>query len=304
MRNYEINGQVVSIIELTKAWLEKQENEEKRRMQAERAKRYGIGPKEGGRLTPPADFPSDPEMYGDPVNFRYPADKEHARPALSYFNQTGQMEAGGYNEAEWAKIGRRLAALISNHLQADYEFAAGKLRQKTQKEAVINKDTTNNILDDSGGRVIGGPISPGISYMVSGDNREVIVPKKKAVEITIIAKQAKKQIAYGVILRPNVADADGDLYDEEEVEKAAHRYMADYAGAADWLHREDLGRETAVMVESFIAPVDFDWDGFQVLKGDWLGGMWVKDKERWQKIEAGEINAFSINGYGHRRPLS
>lgn len=258
MRNYEINGQIVSIIELTKAWLEKQENEEKRRMQAERAKRYGIGPKEGGRLTPPADFPSDPEMYGDPVNFRYPADKEHARPALSYFNQTGQMEAGGYNAEEWGKIGRRLAGLISHHLQADYEFSAGKLRQKTQK---------------------------------------------KAVEITIIAKQAKKQIAYGVILRPNVADADGDIYDEEEVEKAAHRYMADYAGAADWLHREDLGRETAVMVESFIAPVEFDWDGFQVLKGDWLGGMWVKDKERWQKIEAGEINAFSINGYGHRRPL-
>ena len=55
------------------------------------------------------------------------------------------------------------------------------------------------------------------------------------------------------------------------------------------------------MVESFIAPTDFDWDGFQVKKGDWVGGMWVRDKEMWGDVKAGKINAFSIKGMGRRR---
>jgi len=127
---------------------------------------------------------------------------------------------------------------------------------------------------------------------------------KKELEVEIIHKADEKQVAYGVILRPNIPDGDGDLYDEEAVQEAAWKYMANTGGTADWLHQEELGKEQAVMVESFIAPTDFDWGGFQVKIGDWVGGMWVRDKKMWGAVKKGEISAFSIRGMGRRRPVT
>lgn len=125
----------------------------------------------------------------------------------------------------------------------------------------------------------------------------------KAMIVGIVAKAEEKQVAYGVILRPDVPDSDGDIYTPDEVEKAAHNYMAKAAGVADWLHEEEIPRDKAVMVESFIAPVDFDWEGFEVKKGDWLGGMKIYDPDMWGAVKKGEIKAFSIKGIGKRTEL-
>ncbi len=122
-------------------------------------------------------------------------------------------------------------------------------------------------------------------------------------EAIIIAKAQDKQLAYGLILRPNVADSQGDTYDDEEVEKAAHWYAANSLGKADWLHEAELPRGEAVLVESFVAPTSFDWNGFEVRKGDWLGAMWIRDKEKWEAVKKGEIQAFSIKGQGRRMAL-
>lgn len=99
-----------------------------------RAKRYGIGVKPKGNRTPPKGFPESEAEYGDPVNYRYPADAAHAKPALGYFNHAGQREAGGYSSAEWAIVGRRLAEMIGQHLPASYIYKAGKLVQKKKSE--------------------------------------------------------------------------------------------------------------------------------------------------------------------------
>jgi hypothetical protein len=56
-------------------------------------------------------------------------------------------------------------------------------------------------------------------------------------------------------------------------------------------------------VESFVAPLDFDWNGFEVKKGDWLGAMWVRDKDKWDAIKKGQVQAFSIKGQGRRMAL-
>jgi hypothetical protein len=77
---------------------------------AARAKKYGIGLKDGGHRTPPQGYPAADSDYGDPTNYRYPIDEAHIAPAVSYFNHDGQREAGGYTTAEWAVIGKRIAA--------------------------------------------------------------------------------------------------------------------------------------------------------------------------------------------------
>jgi 2'-5' RNA ligase len=118
----------------------------------------------------------------------------------------------------------------------------------------------------------------------------------------IISKQDEKQIVYGVVLRPNVPDLQGDLYNEEEVEKAAHRFLVE-SRKADWMHEKELPQSEAVPVESYVALADFEMNGHKVLKGDWVLAMHVIDKEKWAAIKKGESNAFSIRGYGKRKPV-
>jgi hypothetical protein len=265
-KEYYVDGQVVTVEQMALAWTEKQSRDRLRQQQQTRADKYGIGAKEGGRLSPPSDFPQAEGEYGDPVNFRYPADAAHAKPALSFFNQSGQMGAGGYSSEEWGIIGRRLARLISRHLEADYQYSDGKLSQKTEKGEVV----------------------------------------EKSIEVAILEKDEERHLAYGVILRPDVTDAEGDLYDTDDVEKAAHWYLVNRPGATDWLHEQELPRDQAVLVESVIMGTDVtEWHGKQVdlKKGDWLGVVWIPSDDRWQAVKAGEINAFSIRGVGRRQAL-
>lgn len=94
----------------------------------ERAKKYGIEFKDGkGHLTPPKGKPTDPEQYADPVNYAYPIDEGHIRAAVSYFNQDGQREAGGYTTEEWAIIGKRIAAAANKLLGDGYKYEDGKI---------------------------------------------------------------------------------------------------------------------------------------------------------------------------------
>ncbi len=122
-------------------------------------------------------------------------------------------------------------------------------------------------------------------------------------KFAILAKADERQVAYGVILRPDVVDSQQHVYSATEVQKAAYWYMVNKAGTADWLHERTLERTEAVLVESFIAWQDMDYNGFELKKGDWVGGMYVADKEMWQAVKSGGIKSFSIKGIGMLRKL-
>jgi hypothetical protein len=118
--------------------LEEQDRDGAQKAKQSRAKRYGISAIDGKAITKPSEFASISDSdFGDPVNYAYPADADHARAALTYFNHADARTSGGYSEADWAKIGGRLAKLISHHLSADYKFSGGKLVQSKQAEADV-----------------------------------------------------------------------------------------------------------------------------------------------------------------------
>ena len=100
--------------------------EERKKLQQEqkqRAKKYGIAPKEGGNLTKPKEYESVPDdQFLDPVNYRYPIDEAHLMPALRYFNHEGQREKGGYTKEEWAKMGRKLARALTKSTGETYKY--------------------------------------------------------------------------------------------------------------------------------------------------------------------------------------
>jgi hypothetical protein len=115
------------------------DRDELRKQREQRAKRYNIAAKSSGHLTPPQDYPSDEALYGDPVNYRYPADTTaRARAAITRFNDSSNRTDGGYNNAEWAVIGRRIAKLASDKLDADYVYADGRVQRKEAEHHVVS----------------------------------------------------------------------------------------------------------------------------------------------------------------------
>lgn len=94
---------------------------------------------------------------------------------------------------------------------------------------------------------------------------------------------AKKQIVFGEVYKPDVKDADGNFMTAETIEKMAHDFLAadkNYRIKKDHTGNTDKG----CVVESFIArPGDPDF-----VEGSWVVGVHVPDVEIWKDIEDGK----------------
>ena len=133
-------------------------------------------------------------------------------------------------------------------------------------------------------------------------------------EFLPVAKgQEWKQLVYGVVLEPNAIDSQDDFMLPHHVERAAHGYLKKAirgkSSVAKLQHGAHPGgfsktKPSIVPVESFIAPVDFSYDGReQIKKGSWVLVMHVEDPELWQDFLNGKYKAFSVGGSGVRRAV-
>ncbi len=69
------------------------DRDELRKEREKRSAKYGIEIRKDGHLTKPSKYSDlSDEEFGDPVNYRYPIDKEHIRAAISYFPQKGNYD--------------------------------------------------------------------------------------------------------------------------------------------------------------------------------------------------------------------
>lgn len=119
--------------------------------------------------------------------------------------------------------------------------------------------------------------------------------------VPIIKRDLAKQIAYCVVLEPDMVDSQEDVMSADDIEKTAHAYLVKsrVIGAS---HEKPID---AVPVESYIAPQDLSFDnavyGPQVVKkGSWVLGIKVEDPDEWQKVVNGEYTGVSVAGYGNR----
>ena len=146
-----------------------------------------------------------------------------------------------------------------------------------------------------------------LNITVTGDSATATVAESSDEHFAIVGKilksdapaDAESHFVLGVVLEPltpDNPDAQADWYTPADIENAAHGYMK--SQALNLMHRAPI--DGVDVVESYLAPVDFEMGGEKVLKGSWVMGVEITNPELWEAIRAGAINAFSIEGSGMR----
>ena len=118
----------------------------------------------------------------------------------------------------------------------------------------------------------------------------------------LVSKSEDEQIVFGIVLEPDTVDSQNDTYNAEEVEKAAHMFMEQHRNIG--LQHSSLINNKVKILESYIAPVDFEVEGQSVKKGTWLMKERILDANLWKSIKDGEITGYSIGGTGVRTKKS
>ena len=111
--------------------------------------------------------------------------------------------------------------------------------------------------------------------------------------------EEEQRLVYGVVLRPNKVDGHLDIMTTREVEKTAHRFLAN-GGSMGIMHEKEAD---AVAVESYIAPIDFVLGNGEVKKGDWILVSLVINDHLWDRIKAGDLTGYSPGGKSKARIL-
>lgn len=106
-----------------------------------------------------------------------------------------------------------------------------------------------------------------------------------------------KRLVTGIVLEPDVVDSQGDTVPAEVIEKSAHDFLAEYNKMSQLgLMHVMFGELGISLVESYIAPVDFELNGVAVKKGTWVMTTKIHDDVLWGKIQNGEITGYSVGG--------
>ena len=113
----------------------------------EAAKKYGIAVKKDGHRSPPEGYPADREQYGDPVNFKYPIDREHIEHDPDFFNRSGEREKGEYTSAEWRIIGERIARASTKELGVTHKYDDGHIVTEEKKGVKDRMARRRSVLD-------------------------------------------------------------------------------------------------------------------------------------------------------------
>lgn len=133
---------------------------------------------------------------------------------------------------------------------------------------------------------------------------ESTVPRASLLTQTAVIKDdgegAEERFVLGVVLEPDEVDSQGDTLDAETIRQAAHGYMQDYGNVG--LQHQTFVNGKIKILESYIAPVDFEVGGQIVKAGTWLMAFRVLDDAIWKAVKEGLLTGLSIGGFGNRVP--
>jgi hypothetical protein len=118
-------------------------------------------------------------------------------------------------------------------------------------------------------------------------------------EVQIKKLDKDEQLVFGEVYAPGFPDSQGDYMSAEEIKKMAYNFMRKGAMSNIDVNHTQVPSGSYV-VESFIARKD----DTVFIPQSWVLGVKVAD-QAWQLVKSGELNGFSLDGFGVRtdKPL-
>lgn len=137
----KIVGNHVAVVEKGRAGNRVRINDASPNDEAEKAsKKYGISVLSSGHRTPPEGYPPSREQYADPVNYKYPIDRDHIDDDPEFYNRDGEREKGGYTPREWETIGRRIVDASNRLRGSGFELKDGKIITSNERGEMKGAD--------------------------------------------------------------------------------------------------------------------------------------------------------------------
>ena len=140
--------------------------------------------------------------------------------------------------------------------------------------------------------------------VVRNEDTIPIDPKEEGVEkttststfIPIIKRDEEERTVTGVVLEPEILDAQDQIYSAEVIKDTAHNFNAGINERSRiGLMHEELNHPF-IILESYIAPVDFNISKKAVKKGSWVMTVKIIDDQIWMAVKEKELTGFSIHG--------
>jgi len=112
-----------------------------------------------------------------------------------------------------------------------------------------------------------------------------------------IAKANKEEhTVTGVVLQPEVTDAQGDIMSANVIKQAAHDFLSKYNKKTELGFMHKSFKRRFELLESYVAPMDFVLKSAVIKAGSWIVTVRVKETKVWKMIKDGNITGFSIGG--------
>lgn len=134
------------------------------------------------------------------------------------------------------------------------------------------------------------------SKAASQSSAQSIAPAATVTKSLQIKKQdEEQQLVYGEVYAPGFPDSQGDFMTIETIQEMAHGFMR--KGLVNKIDVQHSQQESGCyVVESFIAR-----EGDPTfIPGSWVLGVKIPDQEIWGLVKSGELNGFSLDGFGVR----
>ena len=128
-------------------------------------------------------------------------------------------------------------------------------------------------------------------------------PMPKDWFVPILKVDSDRRLVWGIVLEPgdpDHVDSQGDYIQPDQIEAAAHDFMKRYRHDRATMGEQHAREASVDVVESYLAPQDFQINEQAVKAGSWVLVSYVSDEGMWASVKAGGLTGYSIGGLGER----
>lgn len=180
------------------------------------------------------------------------------------------------------QIDKRLSAI-----QKDVASIARLVKAGTRKRvlASVEVEEASPELEDDGAEV---------DAEIENDEQSSV---EKRISVEILKASDEEQTVTGIVLQPEVVDAQGDVMSAAVIKQTAYNFLQNFNRSTKLgLQHATFPKGKLALVESYIAPSGIVLGAKTVRQGAWIMTVKVLDAKIWKQVKDGKITGFSIGG--------